>query len=72
MNMHLNNNFHLNLLGMYKESLATHPLITKMATGGTLAVCGDAIAQSRTDEEYDKRRAVSFAGFDCVYRAVQH
>jgi Mpv17 / PMP22 family. len=43
-----------------------------MITGGTLAVCGDAIAQSRTKDEYDKRRALSFAGFDCVYRAVQH
>lgn len=62
----------MEVLDAYKQSLATHPLITKMLTGGTLAVCGDAIAQSQTDEEYNKRRAASFAGFDCVYRAVQH
>lgn len=62
----------VNLLTLYKNILAQHPLPTKMITGGTLAVCGDAIAQSRTTDEYDKRRALSFAGFDCVYRAVQH
>jgi hypothetical protein len=61
-----------NPLQAYKNQLATHPLITKMMTGGTLAVCGDAIAQSRNDDEYDKRRALSFAGFDFIYRAVQH
>jgi hypothetical protein len=62
----------VNLLTLYKNILVEHPLPTKMITGGTLAVCGDAIAQSRTQDEYDKRRALSFAGFDCVYRAVQH
>ena len=62
----------LSLLDIYKQTLAEHPLPTKMITGGTLAVCGDAIAQSRSDDEYDKRRASSFAAFDCVYRAVQH
>ena len=61
-----------NPLQAYKNQLATNPLITKMMTGGTLAVCGDAIAQSRNDDEYDKRRALSFAGFDFIYRAVQH
>jgi protein Mpv17 len=65
-------NVNLNLLDAYKESLASHPLTTKMLTGGTLAVCGDAIAQSRTPEPYDQRRAASFAAFDGVYRAVQH
>lgn len=62
----------LNLLDLYKQTLVEHPLPTKMMTGGTLAVCGDAIAQSRSGERYDKRRGVSFAAFDCVYRAVQH
>ena len=61
-----------NPLQAYKNQLATNPLITKMMTGGSLAVCGDAIAQSQNDDEYDKRRAMSFAGFDFVYRAVQH
>jgi len=61
-----------NPLQAYKNQLAAQPLITKMMTGGTLAVCGDAIAQSRNDDDYDKRRALSFAGFDFIYRAVQH
>ena len=70
--LNLNLNVNLNLLDAYKESLTSHPLTTKMLTGGTLAVCGDAIAQSRTPEPYDQRRAASFAAFDGVYRAVQH
>lgn len=56
----------------YTDSLVQHPLITKMLTGGTLATAGDAIAQSRTDEEYDNRRAASFMAFDMCYRALQH
>jgi hypothetical protein len=44
-----------------------------MMTGATLAVCGDATAQSRDkDSEYDTRRAASFAVFDMAYRALQH
>lgn len=62
-----------NLLDVYKHTLAEHPLYTKMVTGGTLAVAGDAIAQSRSkDEEYSKRRALSFMVFDMCYRALQH
>eukprot|EP00815_Leptocylindrus_aporus_P011721 CAMPEP_0116070918 /NCGR_PEP_ID=MMETSP0322-20121206/13391_1 /TAXON_ID=163516 /ORGANISM="Leptocylindrus danicus var. apora, Strain B651" /LENGTH=317 /DNA_ID=CAMNT_0003559009 /DNA_START=55 /DNA_END=1008 /DNA_ORIENTATION=- len=64
------------LLASYKSELVMHPLTTKMLTGSTLAVCGDAIAQSRGyDDEggrYDTKRATSFAAFDAVYRAVQH
>ena len=56
----------------YSDSLTQHPLLTKMATGGTLATAGDAIAQSQTDEPYDKRRAFSFMTFDMCYRATQH
>jgi hypothetical protein len=56
----------------YTTLLSQHPLVTKMATGGVLATCGDAIAQSQTDEPYDLRRAASFMAFDMVYRAVQH
>lgn len=67
------------LLVKYRESLALHPLQTKMVTGGILAVTGDAIAQSRQiidskeDEKktYDVRRAFSFAVFDMCYRALQ-
>lgn len=56
----------------YSHALTQHPLLTKMATGGTLATAGDAIAQSQTDEPYDKRRAASFMAFDMCYRATQH
>jgi hypothetical protein len=56
----------------YTNALHEHPLFTKMITGGTLATTGDAIAQSQTDEPYDKRRAFSFMTFDMCYRAVQH
>lgn len=62
-----------NLLHSYKDLLKNHPLQTKMATGATLAVCGDAIAQSQEQgTPYDKRRAASFGAFDTAYRAVQH
>ena len=61
-----------NLLNSYKHALQVHPLETKMLTGGFLATMGDAIAQSREPEEYDTRRAASFAAFDMAYRALQH
>ena len=60
-------------LTAYKHILQAHPLPTKMVTGATLAVCGDAIAQSKEkDVAYDQRRATSFAVFDMAYRALQH
>lgn len=60
-------------LSGYKQLLKMHPLPTKMMTGATLAVCGDAIAQAKDkDVDYDKRRAASFAVFDMAYRALQH
>jgi peroxisomal membrane protein 2 len=64
---------HVDLLDSYKQALAAHPLPTKMITGATLAVSGDAIAQSQDKSaDYDKRRASSFAVFDMAYRALQH
>ena len=60
-------------LSGYMQLLKSHPLPTKMMTGATLAVCGDAISQSKDkDVDYDKRRAASFAVFDMSYRALQH
>ena len=56
----------------YKNSMVVHPLQTKVATGVTLAVLGDATAQMRESKSYDSRRAVSFAGFDSCYRVFQH
>lgn len=61
------------LLQSYMHTLKEHPLTTKMLTGGFLATCGDAIAQStNTEQDYDRRRAGSFAAFDMAYRALQH
>ena len=63
----------IDLLGAYKAQLAAQPCVTKMVTGATLAVCGDAIAQRKASrEEYDVPRASSFAVFDMAYRALQH
>jgi hypothetical protein len=67
-----NNALAINPLDFYKEMLRTNPLATKMLTGATLATAGDAIAQTKTSEDYNIRRATSFASFDMVYRAVQH
>jgi hypothetical protein len=61
------------ILQRYTQILQQYPLTTKMLTGGILATCGDAVAQSTNEEEaYDLRRAVSFATFDMAYRALQH
>jgi len=58
------------MINMYKESLLSNPIQTKMLTGGILAFFGDAIAQSR-EPKYDKKRAGAFVTFDLIYRAVQ-
>jgi Mpv17 / PMP22 family len=63
----------IGILQSYTHILQSYPLSTKMLTGGILATCGDAVAQSTNDEEmYDLRRAASFATFDMAYRALQH
>lgn len=58
------------MLTMYKDCLNSHPLETKVITGGILAFLGDAIAQSK-EVQYDEKRAISFVSFDAMYRAVQ-
>lgn len=55
----------------YRKALDAEPLKVKIVTGCTLAILGDAIAQSRTPEEYNKKRAVAFVAFDGVWRTVQ-
>ena len=60
-------------LDAYVTSLAVHPLETKVATAGVLALGSDAIAQRGTDEPYDRARAASFVLFDAAYRGgFQH
>ena len=59
------------LLASYKGALAAKPFQTKIMTGCTLAVVGDAIAQQRTEPEYNFKRAASFVAFDGCWRAVQ-
>ena len=63
-----------NVIDSYQKALSENPLQTKMLTGGTLAVMGDALAQlsSKDQVRYDKRRAFSFMLFDMAYRATQH
>jgi hypothetical protein len=63
-----------NLLDSYKQSMALHPLQTKVVTGASLAIMGDAMAQSMelNIQHYDTRRAASFAAFDGSYRVFQH
>jgi Mpv17 / PMP22 family len=76
------------MMHAYRAALHENPLVTKMITGGTLAVMGDAIAQRRQQSQsqmnddsstsaapvssYDARRAASFMAFDMAYRALQH
>lgn len=63
----------IDILSAYKAELIANPLQTKMVTGATVALMGDAIAQSRDiDHPYDRRRAVSFMTFDACYRWLQH
>jgi hypothetical protein len=59
------------LVSSYQQALHANPLQTQVATGVVLAVAGDAAAQQKNDE-YDIKRAASFATFDGVYRATQH
>ena len=68
---------HFDLLASYQDILKHHALPTQMATGATLAVTGDAIAQRTQNKnpsafDYDTRRAASFAVFDIAYRVLQH
>jgi hypothetical protein len=67
------------LISSYQEALHSDPLRTQVTTGVVLAIAGDAIAQQQYEvehpsqkPEYDYKRAVSFASFDGVYRALQH
>lgn len=64
----------LNPVTLYMNALTSFPLPTKMLTGASLAVAGDAIAQAHEPKPhvYDQRRASSFAAFDMAYRALQH
>eukprot|EP00533_Pseudo-nitzschia_delicatissima_P010572 CAMPEP_0116098390 /NCGR_PEP_ID=MMETSP0327-20121206/11198_1 /TAXON_ID=44447 /ORGANISM="Pseudo-nitzschia delicatissima, Strain B596" /LENGTH=319 /DNA_ID=CAMNT_0003590175 /DNA_START=73 /DNA_END=1032 /DNA_ORIENTATION=- len=56
----------------YQNALVSNPLVTKVLTGATLALTGDAAAQATSKMGYDKRRAISFAMFDSCYRVFQH
>jgi hypothetical protein len=59
------------IVDLYNQALESNPLETKLATGGILALAGDAIAQSQAEGDYDQKRAGAFICFDVLYRAVQ-
>lgn len=59
------------VVDLYNQLLLSNPLETKLATGGILAMAGDAIAQSRDVGGYDTKRAGAFVCFDMLYRALQ-
>ena len=59
------------VVDLYNQILLSNPLETKLATGGILAMAGDAIAQSRDVGGYDTKRAGAFVCFDMLYRALQ-
>ena len=63
---------YLNLLDSYNQALQTDPLKTQVATGAAIAVVADWMAQKTKSDEYDVKRAVSFATFDGCYRVLQH
>ena len=61
------------ILMKYRQFMTSHPLRTKMVTGGILATIGDGVAQLReADKPYNPSRAASFAAFDVCYRIFQH
>jgi hypothetical protein len=59
------------LYAKYRQALDAKPLQTKIMTGCTVAIVGDAIAQSREPSQYNLKRAASFVAFDGCWRAVQ-
>lgn len=59
------------LFNDYKHALDENPLQVKIITGCSLAVVGDAIAQSVAPGDYNKKRAAAFVVFDAVWRTVQ-
>lgn len=59
------------LLAMYDAALTAHPIEVRVATAASLALVGDALAQSRSrGQPYNRRRAVGFVAVESVYRGL--
>ena len=54
----------------YEACLTAAPLPTAAVIASVLAVAGDLLSQSRTDEPFDARRAFAFATFGALYTGV--
>ena len=58
------------LPGLYDALLVAHPVPTRMATAGALALVGDAAAQQRSSKAYNRRRGASLAAVEVTYRGL--
>jgi hypothetical protein len=63
-----------NLLDFYAAQLRERPVLTKAFTAAVLGSLGDAIAQSRSKQDfYDSKRGLTFLLFGALYTgAFQH
>ena len=54
-------------LASYRSALAARPLLTKIATGGSLSAAGDTVAQLGTEDRFDPNRLAGFTAFGVFY-----
>lgn len=63
----------MNVFHLYQKALMRRPVITKMATGGTLAFSSDLVAQSVESDRWDRKRSTVLTLFGFGYMGLfQH